>query len=158
MKRLLWPGILIVLIASIVVMNVVMLIVASSDPSFAVDPAYYENQWRGGSPDGDRRLGWSAAVTLESAGDRALLRARVLDDDGQRIKGAVVTASVFHKAQASDAIEADLAPLADGGYVAPLKLDRPGTWACRLTVRRGGDTFVTVEEIEVAGPAEEAQP
>jgi nitrogen fixation protein FixH len=158
MNRLLWPGFLIVLIASIVVMNVVMLIVASSDPSFAVDPAYYENQWRGGATDNNQRLGWSAEVAVEPAGDRALLRARILDDDGQPIEGALVSASVFHKAEASHALRAELAPLADGGYVAPLQLERPGTWACRLTVHRADDTFVTVKEFEVGGAGEGERP
>jgi nitrogen fixation protein FixH len=158
MNRLLWPGILILMIAAIVVMNVIMLIVASSDPSFAVDPAYYDNQGNGGRLDAGRHLGWTAQVELEPAGDRALLRARILDRDGQPIRAASVTASVFHKAQASRVLEAEMAPLADGGYVAPLRLDRPGAWACRLTVRRDGDTFVTVEELEVARAVEADRP
>jgi nitrogen fixation protein FixH len=158
MSKLLWPGMLIAMVVAIVVMNVIMLVVASSDPSFAVDPAYYAGpqgkQAHLDQRDRNRRLGWSAHVEVSpAADDAALLRARIVDRDGRPIGGATVKASVFHKAHASHVLEAELAPLADGGYVASLPMHRPGAWSCRLTVQRGDDTFVTIEDVVVVfGP------
>jgi nitrogen fixation protein FixH len=145
---------LIAMVVAIVVMNVTMLVVAASDPSFAVDPAYYDGP-RGNQRDLDQRnrnrhLGWSAHVDVQPADEAALLRATIVDRDGRPIEGAAVRASVFHKAHASRVLEAELAPLADGGYVASLPMHRPGAWACRLSVRRADDTFTSVKNIVVA--------
>lgn len=145
-EKLMWPGILIVLIVSVVTVDVAMLIVATTDPSFAVAEEY---ESAGGTRDpglarirANQRLGWSADLDVRQKDDGgALIELRVADRDDAPIEGAAVSIKTFHKARAGEPIRVTLAELSPGVYVGAFPIDRAGVWRLAASITRGDDTF-----------------
>ena len=139
-QKLVWPGMLFIMIGALVATDVTMVVIASNDPSFAVDKNYGE--------DGD---GWEARKELERAGaergwdvrsdllindfGQAELRVRLIDDEGYGIPDATIDVRAYHNARAAQKMEFFLLPTADQGhYVAAPQLDRSGRWTFDLEV------------------------
>jgi nitrogen fixation protein FixH len=128
--------------------NLALLVLAVDDPSFAVEPEYYEKAMAWDEKRAqDRRneeLGWSLELEVghdpSPSGSRtvALL---LLDDEGAAIEGATVRLETFHNARAGEIFESTLAPEGGGRYAAALPLRRPGLWEFRFVVESGGETF-----------------
>jgi nitrogen fixation protein FixH len=132
------------------------MLVATGDPSFAVEPDYYQKalRWDETMAQEARNedLGWSVAVTFERAAraGEVKLAARVNDRAGRAIEGARVGVEAFHSARARHVLRATLSPEATGGYSAMLRLDRPGVWELRLRVERGDQVFTKTLVQELA--------
>lgn len=142
-----WPLVVIGLLAGGAGSNVWLMLVATGDASFAVEPDYYRK-----ALDWDRtmaqelrnvELGWSVSARLERAGrpGQARLAARVTDRAGAPLGGARVTVEAFASARASRIVSATLDPEGDGVYAASLPAGRPGLWELRVRVTRGADVF-----------------
>jgi len=153
-----WPLLLVALLAFGVAANLVLLVAAGGDPSFAVEPAYYAK-----AVDWDRHqaqarasaaLGWQATLDVGPA-DRgsglASVVARLADRDGAELAGVQVEIEAFHNARASQLVHAVLVEQAGPAYAARLPVVRAGLWEFRLTARRGADTFTAVLERDVPG-------
>jgi nitrogen fixation protein FixH len=149
----LWPAIILGLLGGQVALSAIMIYVASSDPSFAVEPDYYQ-----------RAVGWdqrsrgaelTASVAIAGAADlRGEREARftIHEADGRPLRGALVTVVAFHHGRAADRRHATLTERDDGVYLGWLLLGRPGLWEFRLTIERDGRTrhCTLVEDVAAA--------
>ncbi len=151
----LWPGMVFGILGTNMVIVGVTLYAAHSDPSFAVEPHYYERalRWdaaaRGAR--GFEALGWQAAVTRAGAAGAPTLRVELRDADERPIDGAEVLAEVFHRARAADRVVEPVPGTGAGVYEVPMPLARPGLWEVRLEVRALGQVATTRAGLRVPG-------
>lgn len=157
-KGALWPAAIVGLIglnASIVGITVYL---ATSDPSVAVEPRYYEKAlaWDETARlrDASARLGWKAAVGVH--GDRLVVR--LSDAAGAPVTGAAVSVVTFADARSGDRQELALSERGTGEYEGPMSVSRPGLWQFRVRAGRGADTFVCTIEQDVAVDAAGIRP
>jgi nitrogen fixation protein FixH len=151
-----WPWIVGGLMAVVIGANLILMYVAISDPSFAVEEDYYQKalDWD------DKRaqdvtnveLGWSLELDVantRSADGTIGLTARLIEADGKPISDAVIHLQTFHNARAAYILESDFRRDGDGRYSASLPMRRPGLWEFRFEVTRAGRRFThtTVEEL-----------
>jgi nitrogen fixation protein FixH len=154
---------LFVLIGSTVVVNVVMLVVAVSDPSFKVhDDKGGDDAWtaRMDQQRENRRLGWTLTprvVPPPENGAYTVIELSVTDPEGAAVTGAEVRASAYHKARPAERQTIQLAETDAGRYVVSAELQRIGIWALETLVERGGDRFATLLEIDTS-PSREGRP
>jgi len=148
-KGALWPWIIAGALALHVAASLIVVAVATSDPSYAVEEDYYQKavDWdlRRARDRASAALGWSltAAVTPPSApGERPVLEARIADAAGAPVEGATVAVECFHNARSHDRIRARLEAAGGGVYRAALPMRRDGRWELRFTVNRGAEHFV----------------
>jgi nitrogen fixation protein FixH len=137
---------------------VIVVFVATRDPSFAVEPSHYQK-----SLDWDvsaarlrdsQQLGWSVSIqtdTIYDALGRRHLSCRILDKDGVAVVGATVQLLLFHHARAADRQQVSLSPEKDASYGAWIPMKRAGLWECRITAKRGDSIFTSTDLHEVAG-------
>lgn len=148
-KGALWPWIIAGALALHVAASLIVVAVATSDPSYAVEEDYYRKavDWdlRRAQDRASAALGWSltAAVTPPSApGERPVLEARVTDAAGEPVEGATVAVECFHNARSDDRTRARLEAAGGGIYRAALPMGRDGRWELRFIVDRGAEHFV----------------
>jgi len=128
--------------------NLALLVLAVDDPSFAVEPEYYEKAmaWdaRRAQERRNEELGWSLALAVapaESLPGSRRIEALLRDGEGRALEGATVRLATFHNARAGNVFETTLAAEGEGRYSAALPLRRPGLWEFRFVVERGGDIY-----------------
>ncbi|MDX9912190.1 MAG: FixH family protein [Phycisphaerales bacterium] len=159
-----WPMFVVLLLSGSVVSGVVTAIVASRDPSVAIEEHYYEKSMHW---DEDARAraasdatGWLVDASIDPASDSAAapaqrtLRIVLTTRDGVALAGAHVEAEVFHMARRADAVILELAPEGNdatsnaysGAFDAPLA----GRYRVRLRIDRGPEHFVRTLDIEAA--------
>jgi nitrogen fixation protein FixH len=151
-----WPWILVGLFAVAGLANGLLVIKATSDPSFAVVPDYYERSlvWdqKMSQDRENRRLGWRVGLQIARDGGEVALTARLLDRRGATLGGAKVEVQALHKARASRVLTAALREQrAKGGvYVGWLPMRRPGLWELSFAAQRGDQRFtaVLVQELD----------
>lgn len=152
--RSMWPWLVVGLLAIPVTVDVGVIWFVGSDPTFAVEPQYYQKAINWDDEMAQRRandaLGWTTRVEVFPGADGPTLRVHVLDREGQPVTGAQVSAETFHNARASQVLTATLQGDGDG-YSAALAMQRPGLWEVRLAVQRGKDHFTRVERLELVG-------
>jgi len=128
--------------------NLILIYVATSDRSFAVEQDYYRKGLRWDAKrEQDRRnaeLGWTldlvVASTLSPDGTVAIT-ALLRDGDGGEITGAQIKLDAFHNARAAYILSADLKHAENGSYAASLPMRRPGLWEFRFEISRDGERF-----------------
>ena len=154
-----WPLILAGLLLGGVGANIALMLVATGDASFAVEPNYYAKAvaWDETMAQEAKNaaLGWGVAVTLDRAPvpGKVELAARITDRAGAPISGASVSVEAFHSSRARRVFTAPLLPAADGRYAVTLPLERPGLWEIRVRIERGPEVFTrTVMQDLPAGP------
>lgn len=148
-----WPFILVGIIAVAALANGVLVYKAHSDPSFAVEPDYYQKAlaWDQtmAQQRQNRRLGWELGCDLQS-GDGAeagvTLRATLRDRAGAPLSGATVRLTALHLARASRRLQTTLSPGAAGEYRGVLPLGRDGRWELRFEVQQGRERFTRTLE------------
>jgi nitrogen fixation protein FixH len=153
-----WPFLLGGLLAAGVGANLYFLARAVSDPSFAVEPDYYEKAVAWDAHQTQARnnveLGWSVVLEVAPA-DIATGRARVIAKltgrDGRPVAGASVELEAFHNARAADRLSATLVETAGHDYAADLPVVRPGLWEFRIAARRASETFTAVLDQDAPG-------
>jgi len=151
-----WPWIVGGLMALVVGANLILIYLATSDPSFAVEADYYQKalDWddKRAQDRTNAELGWSLELDVartRSTDGTVELTARLIDEDGQPISDATIRLQAFHNARAAHILKSDLERDGDGRYSASLPMHRPGLWEFRFEVSRAGDRFThtTVEEL-----------
>jgi nitrogen fixation protein FixH len=160
-SKILWPGIIFVLLGGQVLLMFVMVYLATSDGSFAVEPDYYQKalHWEATARQrqANRRLGWQAAFELGdqvgTLGQRTLTLL-LLDRDGEPVNGAAVDLVAFPHARGSQRTSAVLRGQGNGRYSADLRFQRQGLWELRLAVSSGSDTFTHTEKRDIYPPGQ----
>jgi nitrogen fixation protein FixH len=151
-----WPAGLIALLGVHAIAMLVVVFVATRDPSFAVEPNSYKKAIAWDVAQAERRasaaLGWSAHIEINRAPDalgRRKIICRIKDKDDVLVVAAAVTIEYFHHARAADRHRVTLEPEADGVYSAWVPMTRAGIWEFRLRARRGDSVFteVTTEQV-----------
>lgn len=136
---------------------VLMIWIATSDRSFALEPDYYQKavQWDALSQmqrDSDR-LGWNLELLLEprdERGNRPTIL-RILDADQQPVNDAAVQAEWFHHARARDRRTTAFEPVGDGLYRAALRYERSGLYEFRVHAIRGEQNFLRTVQRDIGG-------
>jgi len=146
-----WPFLLAGLLAAGVGANVYLLVRASTDPSFSVEPDYYAKAVAWDAHAAQLRknadLGWTADLSTGAAG----VVVRLSDREGRPVAGARVDLEAFPLARGNQVVNGSLLETADHGYRADLPIKRPGLWEFRLTAVRDADAFTAVVQQDVGG-------
>jgi nitrogen fixation protein FixH len=151
-----WPLFVVVLLGGQVILMLVMAYMATSDPSFAIEPDYYQKglDWDQSAAQTreNARLGWR--VRIEVGDSQGVLGERTVhctlhDRDRQPLDGADVHLMVFPHARGNQRREIDLAGTGNGVYTGHLRFDREGLWEFRFIVNRGPLTFTQTDVMDV---------
>lgn len=115
---------------------------ARSDPSFAVEPRYYDKAVRWDETarlrERSSALGWRIDLA-QPAFDR--LTVRLVDREGRAVRGASVECETFANACAGARRIVKFHDAGNGEYAAAFEPDRAGLWHFRFTASRGSDSF-----------------
>lgn len=146
--RPLWVSIIVGFLGLSVVANVILMIKATTDPSFVVEPDYYQKAMRFDQTMAQQQesaaLGWRIAMEARppaQPGGAVEVVAAVFDRTEQRIDDATVRVEALHNARSSERFETAMQRGEDGSYHASLPLKRPGLWQFSYVVTRGEHTF-----------------
>ncbi|RMH25396.1 MAG: hypothetical protein D6693_08765 [Planctomycetota bacterium] len=153
----LWPGIVIGLLAMSVIAMTITAALAVSDPSFAIVPGYGAGAEAENAAVRARRasaaLGWDARVALSmTAPGRAEARVTLTDAAGDPIDDAGVRAVLYHPARSGDRQTVALTPIGAGVYAGAFRAPRTGLWACEVTAARDGAEFLADERAWLVAP------
>jgi len=148
----LWPYIIAGALGIHVIASLVVVFIATSDPSYAVEEDYYQkamawNDKRAQDRTNDT-LGWDLEFAVEpraSSGDEPILEVRIRDAQGEPLTGASVSVEAFHNNRSGDIIRMQLRSVEDGIYRLQAPMERNGRWELRFTVDRDGDHFTFTE-------------
>jgi nitrogen fixation protein FixH len=152
-----WPLVIVGLLVGSAGANIAFMLIATGDPTFAVEPDYYRKaiDWDTTMAQEARNaeLGWSVSAQLERAArsGQGRLVARVTDRAGAPVAGARVVVDAFPSARAGEVVAAALEPEGDGVYAAGMPLGRPGLWELRVRVTRGEQVFTRIISQDLAG-------
>ena len=144
-----WPAVIASALTLHVVGSLIVVYLATSDPSYAVEEDYYQKavNWSEKQAQ-DRRndeLGWSltfAVAPPTTPGELPKIEAHVSDGRGQALSRATITLETFHKARSDDVLHVPLVAADEAGlYAASPAMGRNGLWELRFTVTKGADTF-----------------
>ena len=157
-----WPAFVVALLGGHIVLLASVVLLATRDRGFAIEPNYYQNalHWDdfAAQRQANARLRWHTDVTLGDAvspfGERALI-CSVHDAGGEPIRDAQVSALAFPHARGVERVTTTLNALGDGRYAATLRFTRHGVWEFRVRAARGGDVFTHVEQRDVYPPGEQ---
>jgi nitrogen fixation protein FixH len=145
----LWPGIVIGMLTVHTLSGLIVVFIATSDPSHAVVPNYHEKAVAWDEQRAQQRageaLGWTTQIEVALAADtlgQRTVRASIRDADGKPLTGASVTVKAYHHARANTIIEAQLKEAAPGQYIATMDLRRPGLWAFGVETSRGDESYL----------------
>lgn len=165
MRGAYWPWFLTALLVGGVVLNVAMVLRAADDPSFAIEPDYYQKaiDW-----DASRRaeyesqaLGWSIEldVSLERRHHDGclLVRTKLKDKFGRPIADADLSLDAVHLARSNRLLHASLSHHS-GDYSARLPGCRPGLWEFSFVAERGGERFLHKARVNIPAPQDAALP
>lgn len=144
-----FPWMLVAILLVSVGANIYLVVRATNDPSFAIEPDYYAKavEWDRIQDEkaASEALGWKMVV--DARPDE--LRVRLTDRLGRPIDDAVVEVEAFHNARASQRIVGALAPLGQGVYRLEYPFERSGLWEYRLSARRDELEFAHVARKEL---------
>lgn len=155
-----WPAIVVGLLSAHAALCGITIVLATGDPSSAVEPDYYQKALRWDERAAELRagaaLGWTLNVDVASVasvrGER-VVRCRLYDRDAQPIDDATLHATIFHHARGADRTTLAFEPVGGGAYEVSAKLRKAGTWEFRLAAERGDERYCPVRLVEVAPPA-----
>ena len=147
-KSWVWPTIIIGMLSVHALACLVVVFIATSDPTHAVVPDYHSkavawDEQQTAQRDSDA-LGWSSEIDVSLAADlkgARTVRLSLHDQDGEPVTNATVTLSAYHHARANDVVDAELKEAAPGEYVARMDMRRAGLWTFSLLAARDGDTY-----------------
>jgi len=159
-RYLFWPVLLTGLIGTHIISVVTMVVVATHDRSFAVEPDFYQKGLHYEQALDQRRenarLGWSLRLEVgppESGTYRRSVTCRLADRDGQPLPGAKIEVTAFAYLCASRIKSCVLLPQGGGEYTGELEFADPGKWEFRFVATRGAETYTSVVKQEIGGVA-----
>ena len=145
-KGRVWPFLLGGMLALGVGMNLAMVVVATQDPSFAVEPDYYQKAlaWDGtmAQEGANRDLGWQLEAGCGSSPSDSWVVAALRDRDGRARCRARRSPSRPSRGRTPIAASpARSSPRDDRRYEGHMARLEPGMWELRFTATRGADTY-----------------
>jgi hypothetical protein len=148
-KGVLWPYVIAGALAAHVVGSLIVVLVATSDPSYAVEEDYYQKavDWdlKRAQDHTNQDLGWLfefAVARPERPGDEPTLEVKLRDAAGSPMTGATIAVETFHNSRSGDILRANLLEAGEAGvYRTTLPMRRNGRWELRFTVDRGSEHF-----------------
>jgi hypothetical protein len=147
-----WPPIIAGALAFHVISSLVVVYVATSDPSYAVEDDYYQKAVAWDEKRAQDRLNQDLGWVLEFSvtppakpGEQPTLELTLLGADDEKLSGAEVSVEAFHFARGDDVVRDVLTDAGDGIHRASLPMTRNGRWELRFTVDRGSDHFTHTE-------------
>jgi nitrogen fixation protein FixH len=154
-RHLFWPILLTSLISIHIISVVVMVMVATHDHSFAIEPDWYQkglhyNQ-TAQQQQANSRLGWSLRLDVGqpmTGTNRRRVTCTVLDREGKPVENATVDLVAFAHLRGSNLLRSVLLPR-DSKYEALIPMEDPGMWEFRFVVTRGRDTFTQIVKREI---------
>lgn len=157
-KERIWPTIVVVVLVAYVTFGIVAARVASHDPSYAVEPDYYQKAVTWDSTLAREResaaLGWRITPTLGAVGGPNAELAFVLrDSTGGPVSGAHLSVEARQVAHADDVVSASLRAGDAGVYAASVPLVRAGLWEIRVVATRGTEHFTTSVRMDASTAA-----
>jgi nitrogen fixation protein FixH len=153
MRVRIWPLIVVVILALTVGANIWVAVIASADPSFAIEENYYARAvqfdlQRAQEARSDR-LRWGVELIAGPASaEGTMLTATLRDSTGVPVRDATVRVRVRRVARSQQAAPADLAPAGDA-YSAVVPMDAAGLWDVEVEARRGPARFVTQQRLDL---------
>ncbi|MGE0480606.1 MAG: FixH family protein [Phycisphaerae bacterium] len=152
-----WPAIVVGMLAAHAALCAITIVAATSDPSWAVEPDYYQKalNWdeHAAAMRAGAALGWTVEIDVASMasvrGSRAV-RCRLSDRDAKPVDGATLRATVFHHARGADRTTLAFAPAGRGEYEASAALRKAGTWEFRIEAERGEERYRALQLVQVA--------
>jgi len=152
-KGAVWPYLIAGALALHVVVSLIVVFIATSDPSYAVEEDYYQKaiDWdlKRAQDRTNQDLGWLFEFEVappERPGDQPQLEVRLADADGAPLTGAAVTVEAFHNSSSGDILHATLTPTGvPGVYQTTLPMQHNGKWELRFIVDQGGRKFTSSE-------------
>ncbi len=150
-----WALLPVGLLVGLMTIQIVMLMISTNDPGFAVEPDYYQKAVNWDEQQAELRrsaaLGWETKLSVAPPSElgQATLSVNVNDRRGIPLGGAQVLVSAFHNARAAQVHELQLSETSDGHYAGVLQARRPGIWEFRLRVLRDGQTFLRTQQLEL---------
>jgi len=146
-----WPFIILGLLSAHVLLMLVAVTIAIHDPSFSVEPNYYQ---KGLSWDESRaqlraseKLGWQVHVEASESVDplgRRAVSFVLTDSAGKAIEGATLSVDYFHHAHAEQDFQATPASDPSDGrrFSQVLPMRYAGTWEFHFIAKARGKTFI----------------
>lgn len=154
-SRWVWPGLPLMMLAAVVVVDVSMIVVASRDRSFAVAATADEGDagWERtvARRAANEATGWTPRVEVHRAGPGlpSTVLVRLEDAAGVPVEGATVRAEAFHHALASERRDVTFEELLPGVHQAFCELSRDGRWAFDLVIERGDEAWIDRTDVMV---------
>ncbi len=155
-RHLFWPIFLTSLIGIHIASVVVMVIVATHDRSFAIEPDWYQKglhyEQTAQQQRENRRLGWSVKLDVSrplTGTNQRSVSCTVFDQAGKPVENAKVDLVAFAHLRGSNRMSSVLLSRGGGAYVGTLGFDDPGTWEFRLVITRGAETFTQIVKREI---------
>ena len=144
-----WPMFVVAILGTSVIVNIAVVIRASSDPSFVIEKNYYEDALNWDLSQETKRkseaLGWvlKADAAIASGGeDKLALEVNLRDAQGRPIDNAQVYVKAFAVARSGNIVTGKVPPVGTAYRVELDKASRPGLWQLDFRVQRGGDVFL----------------
>lgn len=152
-----WPVLIVGLLGLNIAIVGITVIAATSDPSVAVEPDYYQKALAWDEERGERRDpaddGYDVAVQLQPSPDRLTDGQLVVavTQQNERVEHARIDAEVFHYARSGERQTLSLDEQQPGVYAAAADLRRNGNWEVRLRMMIDGQTYLFTRPTEMYG-------
>lgn len=152
-KGAVWPYLIAGALALHVVVSLIVVFIATSDPSYAVEEDYYQKaiDWdeKRAQDRSNADLGWLFEFTVkppDRPGDQPLLEVTLRDAAENPLTGATVSVEAFHNSRSADILRADLKPADVAGvYRAAMPMQHNGRWELRFNAVSGGHRLTHAE-------------
>lgn len=160
----LWPGIIIGMLGVHTIGCLIVVYIATSDPSHAVVPDYHSKAvaWdqQQAQARASLRLGWSCTIETSLAADmfgQRTVRISLRNANDEPLTDAQVKLRTYHHARGNDVSEPEFKEGAPGEYVATVDMKRPGLWGFDVEVMHGDEVYTTEVDQQV-GPTKYGAP
>ena len=152
-KGAVWPYLIAGALALHVVVSLIVVLIATSDASYAVEEDYYQKaiDWdlKRAQDRTNDNLGWLFDFEVappERPGEQPLLEVTLRDAAGEPLTGATIAVEAFHNSLSDDILRAALTPSDEPGvYRANLPMQRNGRWEMRFIAERNDDRLTHAE-------------
>jgi nitrogen fixation protein FixH len=151
-----WIGAIVAILGTSFTVAMVMLYVSATDPSFAVEPDYYDQalNWDTHTAQRDANASLDWRIELQDSpgstlGTRALT-VTLTDKQGATIDDATVGVVAFHNARAMDRFAFPMTSTGGGVFTAEQPLKRDSSWEFRFTVVTAESMFTSTKDFNLS--------
>jgi nitrogen fixation protein FixH len=134
----------------------VMVIVATHDSSFALEPDWYQKglhyEQTAQQQRENSRLNWSVQIDVSrplTGTNQRNVTCTVADPAGKPVNNATVDLVAFAHLRANNRTSSVLMPQDGGIYRGTMAFEDPGLWEFRLVITRGAEIFTYIVKREI---------